>query len=297
MKKHTAIFVLIMLMSGAFAFAQQAPKAFKYQAVARDAANQPYANTNLRLRIGVVNAANLIAYLETHDVTTSDLGVFSLNVGQGTLLSGNFSNVNWGAEPHFLSIELSLNNGGTYTSMGTSPLLSVPYALYAGQAAALDGNVADNSPTNELQQLTKTGNVITLSQGGGSVTDEVNDADANPTNEIQTLSISGTVLSLSSGGGSVTLPVGGGGGDNWGTQTVQTSSLLSGNGTPADPLSIADNAINSAKIQNGSIQAADIAPGVIPNYTAGAGISITGNQITTPAMPTTTPPTSCKPSL
>lgn len=97
MKKHTAIFVLIMLMSGVVAFAQQAPKAFKYQAVARDAANQPYANTNLRLRIGVVNAANLIAYLETHDVTTSDLGVFSLNVGQGTLLSGNFSNVNWGA--------------------------------------------------------------------------------------------------------------------------------------------------------------------------------------------------------
>jgi len=280
MKKHTAIFVLIMLMSGAFAFAQQAPKAFKYQAVARDANNQPYANTNLRLRIGVVNAANLISYLETHNVTTSDLGVFNLNVGQGTVLSGNFSNVNWGAEALFLSIELSLNDGGTYTSMGLSPLLSVPYALYAGQAAALDGNVADNSPTNELQQLTKTGNVISLSQGGGSVTDEVNDADASPTNEIQTLSISGTVLSLSNGGGSVTLPVGGGDGDNWGTQTVQTTTLLSGNGTPATPLSIADNAINSAKIQNGSIQAADIAPGVIPSYTAGAGISINGNQIT-----------------
>lgn len=201
MKNYLAVFILLLLLPGTALFAQQAPKAFKYQAVARDADNQPYANTNLRLRIGVVNAANVIAYLETHNVTTSDLGVFSLNVGQGTLLSGNFNNVNWGAEPHFLSIELSTNNGASYTAMGTSPLLSVPYALYAEQAAQMDGGFPDDSPTNEIQTLSLSGNNLSLSNGGGTVA-------LPPNTDAQTLALSGNQLSISNGN-SVTLPSGG----------------------------------------------------------------------------------------
>ncbi len=46
----------------------------------------------------------------------------------------------------------------------------------------------DGSITNELQTISKTGPTVTLSNGGGSFTDEVNDADADATNEIQNLS-------------------------------------------------------------------------------------------------------------
>jgi hypothetical protein len=97
------------------------------------------------------------------------------------------------------------------------------------------GTDADADPTNEIQVISKTGNTVTLSNGGGTFTDEVNDADADPTNEIETwatlsgippdiadgddvidgdasptnelqaLSLSGNTLSLSGGGGNVDL--------------------------------------------------------------------------------------------
>ncbi|MHC1731795.1 MAG: hypothetical protein AB9888_07200 [Bacteroidales bacterium] len=72
--------------------------------------------------------------------------------------------------------------------------------------------------------------------------DNVDDADNSVTNEIQALSLSGTVLSLSNGGGSVTLPSSGGG-DNWGTQTVVTNTTLTGMGTSASPLAVANTII------------------------------------------------------
>jgi hypothetical protein len=92
------------------------------------------------------------------------------------------------------------NNGTDFATMGTSQLLSVPYALYAKSG----GGDADADPVNEIQTLSKSGTSISLSKGGGSITDAVDDADANPSNEIQTLSKSGTSISLSNGGGSIT---------------------------------------------------------------------------------------------
>ncbi|NTW26134.1 MAG: hypothetical protein HGA37_15655, partial [Lentimicrobium sp.] len=75
-----------------------------------------------------------------------------------------------------------------------------------------------------------------------------NDADADPTNELQTISLSGTVLTLSHGGGSVVLPSSGGGGDNWGTQVAIANSTLSGNGTTASPLGIAQQSATSGQV-------------------------------------------------
>ena len=128
-----------MLLLSAAGWAQQAPQAFKYQAVARNTTNQPYINTNMRLRIGIVPSGGTPTYVETHNVTTSDLGVFNLNIGQGAPVSGSFAGINWGASEYFLRIEMSLDNGFTYTTMGVSPLLSVPYALYAAQAGSGGG--------------------------------------------------------------------------------------------------------------------------------------------------------------
>jgi dihydroxyacetone kinase DhaKLM complex PTS-EIIA-like component DhaM len=62
-------------------------------------------------------------------------------------------------------------------------------------------NTGDLSNTNEIQQLSLTGNTLALSLGGGSV-----NVDASATNEIQALSLTGNTLALSLGGGSVTLP-------------------------------------------------------------------------------------------
>ena len=67
-----------------------------------------------------------------------------------------------------------------------------------------DVDDADADATNELQTLSEANGVLSLSNGGGSVTltDNVDDADADATNELQNLSVSATgdTLHLQNGG-------------------------------------------------------------------------------------------------
>lgn len=95
---------------------------------------------------------------------------------------------------------VSLSGGGGTSISGTYPNFTISSADLVDDA--------DADPNNEIQQLSKSGSTVTLSNGGGSFTDAVDDADADPVNEIQTISLSGSVLSLSDGGGSVSLPTG-----------------------------------------------------------------------------------------
>jgi hypothetical protein len=68
-----------------------------------------------------------------------------MNIGGGVLVSGNFSTIDWSAGPYFLEVEFDPAGGASFTSMGTSQLLSVPYALYAETS----GN-STPTPTNTL---------------------------------------------------------------------------------------------------------------------------------------------------
>ncbi len=67
-----------------------------------------------------------------------------------------------------------------------------------------EGPQGIQGPLGPIQTITKVGDQIILSDGGGSVTDETADADNNPTNEIQTLGVNGNILSIS-GGNSINL--------------------------------------------------------------------------------------------
>lgn len=128
-------------------------------------------------------------------------------------------------------------------------------------------NTGDLSNTNEIQQLELAGNqlkltgantvslptVTTYTAGPGislanNTITNTGDNDNDPDNEIQQISLSGSVLTLSQNGGSVTLPSINGGGDNWGTQHVETNPALSGFGTQANPLDIADGGVTPAKL-------------------------------------------------
>ena len=104
---------------------------------------------------------------------------------------------------YFLKLELDENGGTIYQLMGVSQLLSVPYALFAENTAHPED--ADADPANELQTISKDGQTVTLSNNGGSFTDEVNDADADPVNELQNLSQNGLDVVLSQGGGTISV--------------------------------------------------------------------------------------------
>ena len=115
----------------------QAPQGLNYQAVARDASGKILDNQAIAVRITILQGsiAGTEVYAETHVKTTNSLGLFTLTIGQGTITAPGtaFTSIDWSAGNFWLQIELKIG-GGSYTNMGTSQLLSVPFALYADEA-------------------------------------------------------------------------------------------------------------------------------------------------------------------
>ncbi|MCX6191681.1 MAG: hypothetical protein NT109_05305, partial [Flavobacteriia bacterium] len=111
----------------------QAPDGINYQAVIRNFSGTLVANTTIAIRIQIkqTSASGTIVFQERHSVTTSAQGVVNLVIGQGTLLGGNFSTINWATGPYFVSLGVNFTNGSTYLDYGSQQLMSVPYALYA----------------------------------------------------------------------------------------------------------------------------------------------------------------------
>jgi len=189
----------------------QTPMGFSYQAVARNADNTPIRNANISIRISIIKTSisGTLAYRETHQVMSNDLGLFTLQVGQGTPNEGEFSTIDWAGGPYFIRVEMDPEGGTSFINMGTSQLLSVPFANFADRAAY--GADEDADPANEIQDLTLNGSTLSISNGN-SVTlpfGDSLDADPDPTNEIQTLVYDTTSqrLSLTPGSGSLLFPV------------------------------------------------------------------------------------------
>ncbi|MBK8627806.1 MAG: hypothetical protein IPN86_20255 [Saprospiraceae bacterium] len=111
----------------------QTPEAFNFQGVARDLSGNPLPNKNIGLRISILVGSSLgqPIYKEKHNIKTSNSGMFSIQIGYGFTEQGTFQNIDWGADSHFVQVELDENGGTNYKIVGTTQLLSVPYALYA----------------------------------------------------------------------------------------------------------------------------------------------------------------------
>lgn len=134
MKKLFTILICLCLMIGSIK--AQTPNAFKYQAVVRDNAGQIIVNQNVGFRISILqaSASGSVVYAEKHVAQTNAFGLVNLEIGNGTIVSGSLATINWGISSYYVKIELDANNSGTYSDMGTSQLLAVPYSLYAQQA-------------------------------------------------------------------------------------------------------------------------------------------------------------------
>lgn len=190
--------VYILILFPSLIFSQTV--GFKYQAVVRNANGDLLVNQQVSFKTTILSgsAIGTEIYSETHRVGTNGYGVVNLNIGNGTAVSGSYINIDWSSATHFLKTELDLTGGNSYLFMGTSQILSVPYASHASTAnSSLVDN--DTSATNEIQQLSLQGNQLILS-GGGSVTlTGTVDLDADPSNELQTLSLSNDTLYLTNG--------------------------------------------------------------------------------------------------
>lgn len=154
MKKFFTLLALVITIIAA----AQAPQGFNYQATVRNSSGALIVNQNVYFKFNIMlnTATSVPVFSETHYVPTDDLGQVNIVIGSGTATLGSFSSINWGTGNYYLGIEL--NTGTSYVAMGTTQLLSVPYALYAnssGNAQASIPNLADvlavNNGANNLQ--------------------------------------------------------------------------------------------------------------------------------------------------
>ena len=142
--KIRLIFFTLFIISGLLH--AQAPQKFNYQAVARDGSGNLIANQNVSFRISLLqgSAIGTIVYQETHLKTTNAYGQANLIIGSGTVVTGTFSSISWGSNAYFIKTEMDAAGGNAFALMGTSQLLSVPYALYAKSAEnGFSGNYSD----------------------------------------------------------------------------------------------------------------------------------------------------------
>jgi hypothetical protein len=155
----------------------QTPQGIPYQAVARDNAGNLIKNQNIALQFKIHDgtATGPVVFTETHAVTTDALGLFSVNIGGGTSTS-TLADVNWGSGAKFTQVELDVSGSSNYIDMGTTQMMSVPYALYAGSSGnsvSMMGAIGQSSSSNGA---TITSGVLSLTPAdatnGGVVTTE-----------------------------------------------------------------------------------------------------------------------------
>jgi trimeric autotransporter adhesin len=130
---------IIFNLQTAFA---QAPNKFSYQTVVRNASNTLLTNAPVGIKISILQTTSTgtTVYTETHTTTTNVNGLASVEIGGGTVVSGVFANINWANGPFFVKTETDPAGGTSYSIVGTTQLLSVPYALFAAKSA--DGAMA-----------------------------------------------------------------------------------------------------------------------------------------------------------
>ncbi|MFT3908544.1 MAG: hypothetical protein QM737_03915 [Ferruginibacter sp.] len=129
--KKILLFIPLLLIS-VFIFSQ-APQGLNYQAVAYNGSGVPVTNQLLGVRLSVLDgsATGTLVYQETQGPTTDNTGLFSIVIGNGTVVSGAFNTINWGNGSKWLKTEIDITGGTSYVVMGTTQFMSVPYALYA----------------------------------------------------------------------------------------------------------------------------------------------------------------------
>jgi Collagen triple helix repeat (20 copies) len=265
---------LLLFMVSALTLFGQTPGTFNYQAVLRDADGyiNADANVNIEMEIHQGTESGTVVYSEVHSATTSEFGMVNLEIG--SLNPTSFGTIDWAAGPYF--VEVSVDG----ISMGTSELLTVPYALYAvngvpgpqGETGPT-GATGDQGPQGEMGPQGETG-----PQGEQGIQGEV--GPEGPPGVIEANSVGSSHVIDNS------LTV-----DDLGVASVGSSEVVDNSLTATDlaPNSvgaseIATSAVGTAEVADNSLTATDLASSSVgaselaPNSVY--GVDIIDGQIT-----------------
>jgi len=226
------ILLPLLLAVSSFVYGQ-VPNQINYQAVARNSVGNVLPNRKITVRLSIrdVNATGTALYKETRTVTTNNFGLFNVAIGSpgADNSTGTINGINWGSAAKFIQVEVDPDGGSNFMNMGAAQLLSVPYALYAG-------NSGISTPTGSA------GGVLTGTYPNPSIKDSAI-----------------TLPMIASGVLPKSLPPNGNAGGDL-TNTYPDPIIKNGAITNAK---VADNAITTSKVVDGSITMAKLGPDVI----------------------------------
>ena len=160
MKKLLTILLCLPLLIMA-----QAPQGFTYQGVATDnnGFELQYQTISIQASILSSSATGTTVWQETHTTTTDTFGLFNVTIGEGTSTnsgsSATFSEIDWGAAAHFMKVEIDVNGASNYVHVGTSQMMSVPYALYAENANNINMDSITGFLTNDSAFMAEVANI------------------------------------------------------------------------------------------------------------------------------------------
>ena len=124
MKKIYTLIAGLILVTSAFA---QAPEKMSYQAVVRDASNNLTTNQAVGMQISILQGSvtGTAVYVETQSPTTNANGLVSLEIGTGTVVSGDFTTIDWANGTYFIKTETDPTGENNYTITGTTEPVAV----------------------------------------------------------------------------------------------------------------------------------------------------------------------------
>jgi hypothetical protein len=165
--RPSLLLLFVVLMLCVVAAHAQSPPGINYQGIARNLDGKPLVLKDITIKINILKDGDNgdVEYAETHSLKTNTFGLFTLVIGNGDALSGDFKFISWAMGNKWLRVEMDPDGGSSFQLMGSQQFMSVPYAFYAkysgnslspGQGISITNNVisntgdADNNATNEL---------------------------------------------------------------------------------------------------------------------------------------------------
>jgi hypothetical protein len=178
----------------------QSPQKMSYQAVIRNNSNALVISSSVGMRVSILQGSptGTEVYKEIYNPNpqTNANGLVTVEIGDGTALTGTFAGIDWSAGTYFIKTETDPTGGTNYTITGTSQLLSVPYAFYSKNAATVSTNA------NLTGMVTSVGNVTTV-VNNADLTGEVT-SQGNATTVTNATVLGKVLTGFSSGTGTVT---------------------------------------------------------------------------------------------
>jgi hypothetical protein len=150
------MFLIFFYLSSYFVQAQP-PSKLSFQAVIRDSSGDLVPNQSVGLRMSILQGgiSGSSVYTETHNAYSNSSGLISIEIGGGTIITGDFSSIDWSNGPYYLQREVDPTGGTNYTISGTSQLLTVPYALHAKTAETVTGGITETDPIYSASEAAK----------------------------------------------------------------------------------------------------------------------------------------------